>query len=338
MTALEGPYFEDLVMGQSSEAPGVTLTEAHATFHQALFGDRLKLTLDHELSRAVTGHERPLAHPMLVCNVAIGQSTELTQRVKANLFYRGLILRRSVHLGDTLKTHTKVVGLRQNRSKPGRAATGVAALEITTVNQRGEIVLHFWRCAMLPCRDREAALGPNDNLDWIPERIDEVELMDAVPRWSLPEFRNRNPGVHFAQLEKGDSYPIAARDTITSAPELARLTLNMAAAHVDAGAGYSGERLVYGGHTASVAFAQMMRRLPNVLTLIAWQSCNHLAPVFEGDVLRSDCAVLRKVVLEEGGGLVRLQLKTHAQRPSEQRAKNSGNVQVLDWDITVLMA
>ena len=38
----------------------------------------------------MTGAPAALAHPALVSDVAIGQSTLATQRVKANLFYRGL--------------------------------------------------------------------------------------------------------------------------------------------------------------------------------------------------------------------------------------------------------
>ena len=58
------PYFEDLTVGQVfDDAPAVTLTVGHATWHEAVFGDRLRLALDRELSRAVTGCERPLAHP-----------------------------------------------------------------------------------------------------------------------------------------------------------------------------------------------------------------------------------------------------------------------------------
>ncbi|MGH3772395.1 MAG: hypothetical protein ACRDRW_13545, partial [Pseudonocardiaceae bacterium] len=71
-----GPYFEDLSHGQVfADAPGLTLTSGHATLHQALSGDRLRLPLDHELSAAVTGRTEPLAHPTLVCHVAIGQTT-----------------------------------------------------------------------------------------------------------------------------------------------------------------------------------------------------------------------------------------------------------------------
>ena len=63
-----GPWFEDFELGQVfDDAPALTLTPGHAAVHQALVGDRLRLPLDAALSRAVTGHDQPLAHPNLVC-------------------------------------------------------------------------------------------------------------------------------------------------------------------------------------------------------------------------------------------------------------------------------
>ena len=92
------PWFEDLEVGTVfTAAPAVTLTEGHAALHQSIAGDRLRLALDRSLAEAVAG--APIAHPALVWDVAIGQSTVATGRVVANLFYRGLMLRRPVRLG-----------------------------------------------------------------------------------------------------------------------------------------------------------------------------------------------------------------------------------------------
>ena len=121
----------------------MTLTAGVAAAHQAIIGDRLRLPLDAELSYAVAGASTPLAHPALVCDVAIGQSTLVTQRVKANLFYRGLTFHRYPAIGDTLFTRTEVVGLKQNSAKPGRAVTGLAALRMTTIDGVGRLVLDF---------------------------------------------------------------------------------------------------------------------------------------------------------------------------------------------------
>src|SRR6266567_5560707 len=89
-------------------------------------------------------------------DLEVGQVTLATQRVKANLFYRGLAFYRFPVIGDSLFTRTEVVGLKQNSAKPGRTPTGLAALRMTTVDQIGRLVLDFYRCAMLPLRDGAA--------------------------------------------------------------------------------------------------------------------------------------------------------------------------------------
>ena len=151
-------YFEDLKQGQwFRNTPAVTLAEGHAAFHSALFGDRLRLPLDSGLCQSVSGR-RALAHPNLVCNIAIGQTTEPTQLVRANLFYRGLMLHRPVFIGDTLTTTTEVVALRQNRTKPDRAETGMVVLRVRVENQHHDMVMDFWRCPMLPCRNFSSAI------------------------------------------------------------------------------------------------------------------------------------------------------------------------------------
>ena len=91
-----GPWYEDLEVGQVYDrSPGLTLNEGLAALHQAIVGDRLRLALDAHLAARVIGPGPPLAHPGLVCDVAIGQSTLATQRVIANLFYRARISSRS---------------------------------------------------------------------------------------------------------------------------------------------------------------------------------------------------------------------------------------------------
>ena len=178
-----GPYFEDFEVGQAfADAPALTLTSGHAALHQALVGDRLRLPLDASLCAAVTGQAAALAHPNLVCDVAIGQSTGPTQRVRGNLFYRGLVLLRPVFIGDTLRTRTEVVALKQNRRRDDGSATGLVALRISTENQRGEPVLDFWRCAMIPLCDPAIRTGHADSFDGIVQELDMRRVADAAPR------------------------------------------------------------------------------------------------------------------------------------------------------------
>ena len=250
-----GPFFDDLSVGQVFDtAPSMTLTAGVAATHQAIVGDRLRLALDAELATAVVGATAPLAHPALVCDVAIGQSTVVTQRVKANLFYRGLTFHRFPVIGDTLFTRTEVVGLRQNTAKPGRAPTGLAALRMTTIDGVGRLVLDFYRCAMLPCSGDGVETGHRDDLGGI--GVDVPPQAGPTADWDAAAYRTRVRGDHFDAVSAG-TVLCSTADVVSSAPELARLTLNIAATHHDSRAG--GRRLVYGGHTIGLALAQATR-------------------------------------------------------------------------------
>jgi acyl dehydratase len=332
-----GPFFEDLRVGDVvADAPALTLTDGHAALHQAIVGDRLRLALDATLAAAVTGAPAPLAHPALVCDVAIGQSTLITRRVIANLFYRGLVLRRAPVIGDTLRTTTEIVALRQNTSRADRPATGLAVLRVRTVDQQDRPVLDFWRCAMLPLRDPEGRTGRADDLDAIPVELDADALHAATAGWRLDAFRAAVPGAHFADLADGTAWTVEGGDVVSAAPELARLSLNVATAHHDATA--SGRRLVYGGHTIGIAASQLTRVLPNLVTIVAWHGCDHTGPVLEGDTLHSEVELERREALPGGGGLVHLRSRVRAQRAGGSEDVLGGSEDVLDWRLVGLMA
>jgi len=311
----EGPYFDELAVGQEfGGAPGLTLTSGLAAAHQAITGDRLALATDQELCREVTGGA-PLASPDLVWDVAIGQSTVVTQHVKANLFYRGLAFRRAPRLGDTLRTSTQVVALRQNQPRAGRAPTGLAVLRITTLDQEQRPVLDFWRCAMLPLRDRDQQTGHADELASVGQPADIEDAAALVSGWRLDRFAQLVAGPRLAELRAGQTWAVPGGDVVSSVPELARLTLNVAMVHHDAEAA-EGRRLVYGGHAIGLALAQAARTLPSLVTVAAWHGCDHLGPVHEGDTLRSTISVEQVDPLPDGGGLVHLRSQVRAEAPS----------------------
>ncbi|MGV0749784.1 MaoC family dehydratase [Mycolicibacter minnesotensis] len=317
-----GPYFDELQVGQVFDAaPAMTLTAGAAALHQAILGDRLRLPLDAELSRAVTGATTPLAHPGLVCDVAIGQSTLVTRRVKANLFYRGLAFFRYPVIGDTIFSRTEIVGLKQNSAKPGREPTGLVALRITTIDQVDRLVLDFYRCAMLPLSPDASDTGHCDDLSAIGAGL--AVPPDVTAEWDAAEFRQRVPGPHFDPAMAG-TVLTSTGDVVSSAPELARLTLNVAATHHDSRV--SGQRLVYGGHTIGLALAQASRLLPNLVTVLGWQSCDHTGPVHEGDTLYSELHIesARDSVLE-------LRSQVYAAGAAGELDR-----QVLDWRFTAL--
>lgn len=322
-----GPHFDQLAVGQVIvDAPAVTLTDGLAASHQAILGDRLRLPLDRHLAQTVTGGT--VAHPGLVVDVAVGQSSVLTQRVRANLFYRGLRLHTAPAIGDTLSTRTEVVGLRTTRASPGRAPTGLAALRVTTTDQDGRTVLDFHRCAMLPLTP---GIDPASC-----EHADDLTTIGVAPTppwatpagWDVAAYRAAVPWAGEPLPAEGTVLRPGA-DVVSGAPELARLTTNIAQTHHDARVSGTG-RLVYGGHTIGLALAQASRALPTMLTVLGWHSCDHLGPVREGDTLSSDLVVGAADDLPGGGTALDLRSLVTAHR-------DDGDAPVLDWSFTVLM-
>ncbi|MHB8532655.1 MAG: MaoC family dehydratase [Solirubrobacteraceae bacterium] len=339
----EAPYFEDLSIGSVERgAPAVTLTSGLAAVHQSIVGDRLALSLDATLAARVLGLDgsRTMAHPALVWDIAIGQSTLLTRRVIANLFYRGLVLKRFPVLGDTLSTTTEVVGLRPTRSRPGSPPRGLAVLRVRTTDQAQREVLNFWRCAMLPAHGQgdlsgSAAAAPDPSFAEIPAAVTSEALRAAVSGWELAALAPASgvaAGHAPAELIPGARWRVDGGDVVSAAPELARLSLNVAFVHHDRGAGADGRRLVYGGHTIGLAAAQAVRMLPRIVTILGWDSCDHPAPVAEGDTLSSVLELERIEAYGELAWIAHLRSRVSATRePSEAPSE------VLDWRFAALI-
>jgi acyl dehydratase len=236
------------------------------------------------------------------------------------------VFRRTPRIGDTLRTTTEVVALRQNKPRPGRRPTGLAVLRITTVDQHGRGVLDVWRCAMLPLRDPDRVTGHGDDTETVGTRPAPAELAAVVDGWDLGRFAGLVAGPRFADLAVGQTWRVGGGDVVSSAPELARLTLNVAQVHHDSAAA-GGRRLVYGGHTIGLAFAQVTRALPSLVTVTGWEGCDHTGPVHEGDTLRGEVTVDALTALAAGGGLARLRCLVRA----DAETPGAPARDVLDW-------
>ncbi|MCH9667763.1 MAG: acyl dehydratase, partial [Actinomycetia bacterium] len=232
-------------------------------------------------------------------------------------------------LGDRLSTRTEVVGLKQNSDKPGRARTGLAALRVTTIDGAGQLVLDFHRCAMLPLSAGAQHTGHSDDLSQI--GVEAEPTAEPTADWDATAFRARVPGPHF-DLGLTGSAARSSADVVSSAPELARLSLNIAATHHDSRV--AGKRLVYGGHTIGLALAQATRLLPNLVTVLAWESCDHTGPVHENDTLYSELRIVGAEELPAGrGGVVRLNSRVYVAGGSDSQEDRD----VLDWRFSGLL-
>ena len=299
--AVAAPYADELQIGQVFDAPGLTLDAGLATLHRAACGDRLPLALDADLADRVTGAPHVLAHPAMVADVIIGQSTQPSGRVLGNLFYRGMALA-PVRLGTTLRTRTEVVAIEPTRDGTRAKVT----LRATTTDAAGKLIASYLRCPLLPARETVQPSGT----------VPDAPLDFTVPDWDLDAHPQGEP------LVAGDRFDVESHETVTLAPELARATLNLAMTHTDAQAGAHGRRLVYGGHAIGIALAHACRALPGLVTVLAWRSCDHLGPVFEEDRLTS-----RVEVLGVEGPVVDLQI-----------VLSNDDGDVLDWRPAVLYA
>lgn len=318
--SLPPPFAEDLVLDVPlPAAPEVTLDAGLAAVYLAVTGDPLPLALSGPLARAVTGGPTPLVNPALALSVAIGQSTVATRRVIANLLYRDVRLDRQLHVGETLRTVVTPRAAAWTRSGTERAKV---LLEMA-VTADGEPVARFQRVALLPVRE--------------PSRLVERAIPEAAPRPALADFAGVVPDWDVAGFptrlgaRPGDVLVDPLADTVSAARELARLTLNAAAAHRDGRAGLDGRRLVYGGHTIGLAQASLARQLDGLLTVLAWRSCDHVAPVFEDDLLVTSVEVLDVHRLGAGLALVDARVLVDAHR-------DGAAARVLDWHPVLLAA
>lgn len=312
------PFAEDLRLGVPlNSAPAITIDLGVTAVYQAIVGDSLPLPLSAPLSRRVADFER-LVNPGLVLQVAIGQSTVATKRVLANLFYRDVKLYKQVPVGTTLTTQVTPVAANRT-SRQGR---GKVLLDIRCQDESGQPIADFQRCALLPIRDDSRFIESGD-IGVANSATSLSEFNVCVPSgWRIEELR------HLPVPNPGFTVEEELRDTVSSSLELVRLTQNLALAHRDPSSGTDGRRLVYGGHTIGLAQAALTRALAGIVTILGWRACDHLAPVFEGDVLATNIEVIDIEPADRGGHLVGLRCIVRAVRQTSE-------IEVLDWQPVV---
>ena len=131
------------------------------------------------------------------------------------------------------------------------------------------------------------------------------------------------------ELRPGTTVRVIGGDVVSSAPELARLTLDVARTRCDDEAG---ERLVYGGHTIGLALTQAVRALPELVAVVSWHGCDHTGPVREGDTLTSSVTVERVDPGPVGGRLAHLRSVVRT-----RSGPAGGSREVLDWRYVALL-
>lgn len=316
----DGPYYDDLVTGFEFSMPsGITVDHGLAAAYLAISGDAPSLAIDAELCRAVTGSSERLANAALVMHLSVGASTVATKLVIANLFYRNVIIRRPVFIGETIQTTTRVLGMADASAKPGVAPRGKLLLGMQTVSTRtGDVIIDYERCPLLPCRSSEPP-GHHDDLGQATTDLDLERFVAGIDTgWNLEPLGEHD------EWAIGEVRSDPLRDVVDQATSLVRLSQNVAAAHRDAERSPYDRRLVYGGHTFALGSASLTRQLRGLATVVGWQACDHLAPVFEGDTLSFRHTLIDEINVANGWcRAIRVEVVAH--RPGSEPVK------VLDW-------
>jgi 2-methylfumaryl-CoA hydratase len=294
-----GNFFEDFVVGSELvHAVPRTVTEGDASLYVALTGDRYPLHSSSEFARAL-GYRRETVNDLLAFHMVFGKTVnDVSLNAVANLGYAAVRFCAPVYPGDTVRSVSKVVGKRENKS----GQNGIVWVKTTGSNQRGETVIDYFRWVMVHKRDHATPTGANDSPE-MPREVRSSELR-VHAELNLAGFAPWASGgrAFFEDYEKGERIDHVDGMTLEeSEHQLAtRLYQNTAKVHFDAFAAKGtrfGKRLVYGGHIISLARSLSFNGLENVLGILAWNGGTHANPTFAGDTLYAYTEILDKADL-----------------------------------------
>jgi len=143
----EGRLFEDFAPGDIYYHPfGRTVTEADNLWTTLLAQNVAKLHVDREYAKG-TEFGRPLVNSPFILALVVGQSTiDLSMNVYANLGWDEVRMPHPVFEGDTIYSRSKVLSVRESRSKPH---LGIVEVATEGYNQDGAVVISYRRTFMI---------------------------------------------------------------------------------------------------------------------------------------------------------------------------------------------
>jgi 3-hydroxybutyryl-CoA dehydratase len=159
------PYFDELRIDDAMESSGRTITEYDVVSFASLTGDWHPQHADAAWAEQ-SPFGRRIAHGMLVISYSLGLLPIDPRVVLALRSMDGVVLKRPVGLGDSIRVRAKVAELR-----PLGDETGLVTLAVRIVNQADELVARMsivvlWRRQPEgePAISREAPGSPDEEL------------------------------------------------------------------------------------------------------------------------------------------------------------------------------
>ncbi len=308
MKTNRGRFFEDFQPGQVIiHASPRTVAEGERALYHALYPARHALASSDPFAIGCGLDGSPL-DDMLVFHMVLGKTVpDISLNAVANLGYAEGRWLAPVYPGDTLRSVSEIIGLKQNSN----GKTGIVWLRTTGLNQRDEPVLSYVRWVMLRKNDLSAA-APETVIPKLDESVAAGDL--NVPEgldFTGYDFDLAGETHHWGDYDVGEQIDHVDGVTITEAEHMmaTRLWQNTARVHFDVTARPDGKRLIYGGHVISLARSLSFNGLANAQMVAGLNAGAHANPCFAGDTVRAWSQVLDKAETDAPGvGALRLRL------------------------------
>ena len=336
-----GNFFEDFTLGQRIDhATPRTVTDGDRALYGALYPTRFALPSSDEFA-ATSGLVPAPVEELIGFHIAFGKTVpDVSLNAVANLGYAECRFHRSVRPGDTLRSSSEVIGLKENSN--GR--TGVVWVRSTATDQDGRTAIDWARWVMVRKRDESAPapesvvpdlapfVAPEDLI--VPEGLDFTSY-DDVAAGSPFRFGDYSVG---ERIDHVDGVTLSEAEHMMAT----RLWQNTAKVHFNTEARDDGRRLIYGGHVISMARALSFNGLANAQLIAAINAGAHTNPAFAGDTVYAWSEVLDTAETSAPGvGALRLRLVATKGRDESMTLKGEDGKYlpqvVLDFDYTVLM-
>ncbi len=336
-----GRFFEDYAVGDVIEhAVPRTVSGGERAIYHALYPARHALYSSDEFARDCGLHEAPM-DDLIAFHLVFGKTVpDISLNAVANLGYAEGRFIRPVFLGDTIRSASEVIGVKENSN----GKTGVVWVRTTGTNQLGEDVLSYVRWVMV--RKRDASSPAPTTV--IPELADAVAAQDLLLHDDLNfdqyDFVQSGEPHRWADYAVGEKIDHVDRVTVEEVDHMlaTRLWQNTAKVHFDTTARAGAPRLIYGGHVISLARALSFNGLANAQMILGINAGSHVAPLVAGDTVCAWSEVLDKAEIgRDGMAAIRLRLVAQKAEAEPLLLRNSDGKYadgvLLDFDYWALM-
>lgn len=145
---MPGRYFDEWQVGDRIDhAITRTVTETDNVLISALTHNPQPMHLDHEIA-AASEFGKPIVNSIFTFGLMVGVSVADTTlgTLVANLGYDQMTFPAPVFIGDTLRSASECIAVRDSKSRPN---AGIVTWRHQSFNQRGELVCQCTRSALL---------------------------------------------------------------------------------------------------------------------------------------------------------------------------------------------